>query len=447
MVEIDIYISCSFLTIEYRTLQLAGDNQRCGELADNNLTDFISRVVLSTKPTPHFVRYMIIDVKLNERIRYKSRSFTHINISKMHTVITDRSRHDKQPTPPSISTRVYIQWLPDPASEPTFTQVLTSSEKFFVDIRLLRPEKKKKIEQEADPEADPEETESEASSPATLAGTPNSPSKIARKIDWAFAGRSESWQNAETGQTQARWHHAIDSRFLSNPETVLDTAEMSPEDPRTGLTLEKGTMPNPATGKQTSYVEAWREPGVLHVPEASADFIESFERGLEERGVVLVDCDPHLERSRRCELAAPWLGQPVENWTPGNLVWRQSPDLAFCCVLEHDNVATQSCGMVVRLGQFCQGVLQVGDQFAAERWEWTVEFGWQKVFASGGLDMPCDIVCFLAEGRVHAGCEVRYGGGGDQVWQCLEDEYWKCVGGESGQYAGEQFVPVTVKEE
>jgi hypothetical protein len=36
-----------------------------------------------------------------------------------------------------ISFRKFIRWLPDEASEPTSTLVLTSPEKRFVDIRVL----------------------------------------------------------------------------------------------------------------------------------------------------------------------------------------------------------------------------------------------------------------------------------------------------------------------
>jgi hypothetical protein len=36
-----------------------------------------------------------------------------------------------------ISVRKYIRWLPDEASEPTSTIVLTSPERRFVDLRIL----------------------------------------------------------------------------------------------------------------------------------------------------------------------------------------------------------------------------------------------------------------------------------------------------------------------
>lgn len=40
----------------------------------------------------------------------------------------------------SISFRESIRWLPEEASEPTSTLVVTSPEGRFVDIRVLRPQ-------------------------------------------------------------------------------------------------------------------------------------------------------------------------------------------------------------------------------------------------------------------------------------------------------------------
>ncbi len=38
-----------------------------------------------------------------------------------------------------ISIREYIRWLPDASEEPTSTIVLTTPERRFVDIRVLKP--------------------------------------------------------------------------------------------------------------------------------------------------------------------------------------------------------------------------------------------------------------------------------------------------------------------
>ena len=286
----------------------------------------------------------------------------------MHTIIASLDRPNQPAkSPPNISTRACIQWLPDPPSEPTSTEVLTSRQKFFVDIRIL---------------------------------------KEAKGIDWAFAGRSESRKDEATGNTSTRWHHTVDSRFL-DAESVIDRAEMLPEDPETGIALEKGTMVNPATGKETAYVEGWRETKVLHVPEPVLNDIANFEQELERRGVKFIAGDSDLRTLARH-------GDPLE----------ESPNLVSC-VLQHDDAAKRSRGMVIRVGQFCQGVLRVGDEFAAERWEWTEQGGWRKVFASGSksLNMPCDVACHLAVKMLRVRNDVVYGP--DETWQCVEEERWK----------------------
>lgn len=38
-----------------------------------------------------------------------------------------------------ISVREYIRWLPDDASEPTSTVVLTTPQRRFVDLRIIKP--------------------------------------------------------------------------------------------------------------------------------------------------------------------------------------------------------------------------------------------------------------------------------------------------------------------
>lgn len=40
----------------------------------------------------------------------------------------------------SISLREHIRWLPDEASEPTSTVVVTSPQRRYVDLRIFRPE-------------------------------------------------------------------------------------------------------------------------------------------------------------------------------------------------------------------------------------------------------------------------------------------------------------------
>jgi hypothetical protein len=259
--------------------------------------------------------------------------------------------------PPYISTRAYIQWLPDPPSEPTSTQVLTSSQKCFVDIRVATEELPKGVD------------------PA--------------HVEWAFAGHSES--KVINGKTLSQWHHWIDSKSTT-PEEVVDKGEMLPED-ADGLALEKGEMVNPATGRVTEYVEGWRDGEIRAVTPPGEEVSKASREQLHDRGVGVDGLRAASDADSR----------------------------KLSLVLRHENVERRARGMVVRLGQICQGVMRVGDEFAYERWEWTDEAGWCKTRSSGNLDMPCDVLTILGE-IVHADTTVKYGEGDDQVWRCVEAE-------------------------
>ncbi|KAI1180051.1 hypothetical protein F4777DRAFT_599004 [Nemania sp. FL0916] len=129
----------------------------------------------------------------------------------------------------SISCRNWIRWLPDAASEPTSTMVLTSPERRFVDIRILRG-----LGEE-------------------YAG-----------LDWAFAGYSTS-EPVGNGVQHCTWRHVADSRMqtLDGAEAIDEGDNHPLED---GRTLETGRMMNPATGELTDYEELWTDlkPREIH---------------------------------------------------------------------------------------------------------------------------------------------------------------------------------------
>jgi hypothetical protein len=259
--------------------------------------------------------------------------------------------------PPYISTRAYIQWLPDPPSEPTSTQVLTSSQKRFVDIRVAARK--------------------------SLGG------EDPAHVEWAFAGHSES--KVVDGKTLSQWHHWIDSKATA-PEEVVDQGEMLPED-ADGLALEKGAMVNPATGRMTAYVEGWRDVEIRAATPLDWEIVSLFLQSLQVRGIFIDGLQAtSTAGSRKLSL-----------------------------VLQHENVERRARGMVVRLGQICQGVMRVGDEFAYERWECASETDWCKTRDSGNLDMPCDLLTVLGEIML-PGTTVRYGEGDDRAWKCVEAE-------------------------
>ncbi|KAI2637528.1 hypothetical protein GGS21DRAFT_483444 [Xylaria nigripes] len=168
----------------------------------------------------------------------------------------------------SISIRESIRWLPDTASEPTTTIVLTSPGHRFVDIRILKDANNK------------------------------------QPLDWAFAGISSS--EYRNGVRHCTWQHVVDSRTRT-PGTVVDEGDIFPR--ADGHTLETGQMTNPTTGIMTDYEEIWTD--------------------LDASGL---------------------------------------PTMARCIVLELRDDEREERGMVIHLGSYCQGIVRVGDDFAAERW-------------------------------------------------------------------------------
>ncbi|KAI1381385.1 hypothetical protein F4677DRAFT_123864 [Hypoxylon crocopeplum] len=202
----------------------------------------------------------------------------------------------------SISIRSHIRWLPDPASEPTSTLVLTSSGRWFVDVRILKPT--------------PRDDESKQLPPD--------------RLDWAFAGTSESSQR-EDGRggkvAHSTFHHWVDSRVHA-AEKVRDEGDMFPQPD--GTTLETGRMVNPATGAETDYQELWQDEEPVWIDEASVP----------------------------------------------------------CVVLQLQDDSRGVRGMVIRLGQYCQGVMREGDDFTAERWEWR-DARWTLTARVGGRSLPC----------------------------------------------------------
>ena len=209
-------------------------------------------------------------------------------------------------------------------------------------------------------------------------------------VEWAFAGRSTS--KIVNGKTLSQWHHWIDSKS-TQPEEVFDKGEMMPEDDE-GLALEKGEMVNPATGRVGEYVEGWRDGEIGVVPRPGEEVVEGFCEELRGRGVS-VDGVRDLRATEA--------------------------ESRLSLVLQHEDVARGSRGMVIRLGQLCQGVMRVGDDFAYERWEWTHEDGWRQTSVSGKLSMPCDVLTILAEGMT-TDTTIKYGNEDDLRWRCVEVE-------------------------
>ncbi|KXH41566.1 hypothetical protein CSAL01_01068 [Colletotrichum salicis] len=143
----------------------------------------------------------------------------------------------------SISFREHIRWIPDEASEPTSTVVLTSPQRRFVDLRILKQT-------------------------PTVDGVQDTHG--IERLEWGIAGTSSSSTRTDDQGVEvrhSRWEHWIDSR-TTEPENAADEGDMY-EQPD-GLTLEKGRMVNPANGRETDYEELWKDIEPAAVPPVGA---------------------------------------------------------------------------------------------------------------------------------------------------------------------------------
>ncbi|KAL8922152.1 MAG: hypothetical protein Q9208_005347 [Pyrenodesmia sp. 3 TL-2023] len=156
-------------------------------------------------------------------------------------------------------------------------------------------------------------------------------------LQWAFAGTSESSLDNQ-GRRFSTWHHWIDS---NSEDPALDKGEMITQ--ADGTVLEKGTTVDPSTGKEESYEELWEE-------------------------------------------------LPTEKLTSGN-------NARVCTVLRTEDQEKMGRGMIIRLGDYCQGIFKKGGEVTVERWEWwnvseisSSNDKWYKMVTIGTNDMPCDEV-------------------------------------------------------
>ncbi|KAH8168327.1 protein HRI1 domain-containing protein [Sarocladium implicatum] len=219
----------------------------------------------------------------------------------------------------SISIRQSIRWLPDEAEEPTSTIVLTSPQRRFVDLRVFKPS----------PDSD------------TIPKGQLDP----WQLEWGIAGTSSTRTRTGDGGeviTRGRWDHWIDSR---TPEFVYDEGDMFPMSDT--LTLEKGSMVNPATGKETAYEEVWEDSEPMSVPGSGRT----------------------------------------------------------CAVLRMETEKREEKGLMVVLGRRCQVLARIGEDVTAERWDWDEQDGWVRTLWMGETALPgkgvLEKMDKLAEGDVH----------------------------------------------
>ena len=127
-------------------------------------------------------------------------------------------------------------------------------------------------------------------------------------VEWAFAGHASSSPAKDGRPAHTIWAHWIDSK---SDLLVSDEGDMYPQPD--GDVLEKGNMQNPATGMSCDYEEVWRDLDI-HVLEGEQDRV--------------------------------------------------------CIVLKADSPSTGVKGIVMRIGEWCQGILKTSNGLTVERWQW-----------------------------------------------------------------------------
>ncbi|KAF2197349.1 hypothetical protein GQ43DRAFT_444331 [Delitschia confertaspora ATCC 74209] len=235
----------------------------------------------------------------------------------------------------SISVRDYILYLPYPMprdgpvpysthipsdpldygspGEPTSTLVLTSPRNTFVDLRILKTV----------PNTGPQTPNggpinmldwgfsgcswSEPKRVVGLFGSGKGPDGQRRKIK----GRFGDGNPAGVAIRHAHWSHWVDSRVAVGAVAPVDEGDLWPMDD--GRELEVGHAKNPFTGKEVNHEEMWRN-------------------------VAILPCGPTQHK--------------------------------IYTVLRIQNDTLLTRGVVIRIGQFCQGILKVGQQVCVERWEY-----------------------------------------------------------------------------
>ncbi|TEY76465.1 hypothetical protein BOTCAL_0058g00120 [Botryotinia calthae] len=160
------------------------------------------------------------------------------------------------------------------------------------------------------------------------------------RLEWGFAGTAIStpavFKDGDKSilikPAHTQWVHEIDNKIRNPGPNDRDEGYMYPVE-GTNEVLEKGAMVNPDTGKVEDYEELW----------------EDLEVGMTE--------------GEKNDYFMSWVLKTTD--------------------------AGEVNGMVIRIGEWVQGVMRKGDDFSVVGWKWTIEEGWKRVLAIGedfGLD-------------------------------------------------------------
>ncbi|KAF2791543.1 hypothetical protein K505DRAFT_309353 [Melanomma pulvis-pyrius CBS 109.77] len=174
----------------------------------------------------------------------------------------------------------------------------------------------------------------------------------ARRLEWAFGGKSSNSKIIEAvrldaagndvSPTHSKWTHWVDSKYpVGAADIPADEGDMYPMPD--GRVLEHGASFSATAGRMIGYEEMWSD-------------------------VEVEACFPSNSK--------------------------------FSIVLRIENLQAGIRGLVVRVGQYCQGILMKGTDFTVERWEFVdhvdpqenvVGGEWTRVARIGEMFLPCAV--------------------------------------------------------
>jgi hypothetical protein len=179
-------------------------------------------------------------------------------------------------------------------------------------------------------------------------------------LDWGFAGQSSSTPIEKPGwpgASHSTWTHWVDSRCAVGEAVGVDEGDMYPIS--TTLTLEHGHAYHPHLQAVSSHEEMWRD-------------------------------------------------EPILSTTTSSSSLSSNTDTKICTVFRlHASNTQAACGVVIRLGQYVQGIMQVGKEVTAERWEFSPDAEWVRSKRVGKMMVPCGVA--MREEILCVGGEVKCG--------------------------------------
>jgi hypothetical protein len=189
--------------------------------------------------------------------------------------------------------------------------------------------------------------------------------KAADELEWGFAGHSSSRPTAKQGVSHSTWTHFVDSRYPAGFSKIpVDEGDMYAIDEM--LTLEHGHAFHPHLNAVKSHEEMWKDEAILAVPAGGTK---------------------------------------------------------VCAVLSLQKDAKGIRGAIVRLGQYVQGIVVMGNEVTAERWEWTSGEGeegeWKRTKRVGRQMLPCGVLTTMK--GLSVGGNVKFG---EFEWAVEETWEW-----------------------